>query len=130
VIQRAALIFGVIFVLVGLLGFFTSGMSMDADPQTAPRLLGLFPVNLVHNAVHLGLGAWGLTASRNWEGARNFCIIGGAIYLLLALLGFVSPDMFGMAPIGDNDIWLHIVLALALLAVGLTAGKREVRTRA
>jgi hypothetical protein len=48
-VQRAAQIFGIIFVLVGIAGFVTSGTSMEADPEMAPHLLGLFPVNLVHN---------------------------------------------------------------------------------
>ena len=36
-------------------------------------------------------------------------------------LGFVSPDMFGLVPIGDHDIWLHAGLGIGLAAVGFTA---------
>ena len=121
-VQRVALLFGIVFIAVGVLGLLTDGgMAMNADMETAPKLLGLFPVNLLHNVVHLLFGGWGLAASRSWGGAKSYAQIGGVIYLVLAVLGFVAPDTFGLIPIGGNDIWLHAVLGLALAAVGFTA---------
>ena len=120
-IQRLAMVFGIVFIIVGVLGFLASGMDMTADPATAPKLLGLFPVNAVHNGVHIGFGIWGLLASRSWAGAKNFATIGGVIYLILAGLGFVAPDTFGFIPIGGNDILLHAVLGIAMLLAGMTA---------
>ena len=120
-VQRAALIFGVVFILIAILGFLASGSSMDPDPTSAPRILGLFPVNLVHNGVHLGFGIWGLLASRVYEGARNFGRIGGILYLILAAVGVAVPDGFGLVPLGGHDVWLHVLLGLALVVVGFTA---------
>jgi hypothetical protein len=121
-VKRLAMIFGIVFILVAVLGFMSTGMSnMDADPATAPKILGMFPVNVLHNVVHLLFGVWGLIAARTFAGAKSYCTIGGAIYLLLAVIGFVSPTTFGLIPIGGNDIWLHAVLGIALLAAGLTA---------
>jgi hypothetical protein len=122
-VQRVAQLFGVVFLLVGILGFLASGMNMDASMETAPRLLGLFPVNALHNVVHLLFGVWGLVAGRSAAGATQFAKIGGGIYLLLAILGFVAPTTFGLIPIGGHDIWLHAVIGVVLLYVGLTAGK-------
>lgn len=119
--QRIAQIFGLVFVLVAVLGFITSKGSMEADPAMAPRILGLFPVNLLHNVVHLLFGVWGLMAAKSFAGAKNYGIAAGAIYLVLAIAGYFIPDTFGLIPIGGNDIWLHGVLAVALLLVGLTA---------
>jgi hypothetical protein len=119
--QRVALIFGVVFILVAILGFVThGGTGMDASMETAPKLLGLFPVNLLHNVVHLLFGLWGIAASRTAPAARTYCRLGGIIYLVLAVLGFVAPTTFGLIPIGGNDIWLHAVLGLALAGVGFT----------
>jgi hypothetical protein len=119
--QRVSLIFGVVFILVAVLGFITEGgTSMHAEVETAPRLLGLFPVNLLHNLVHLLFGVWGVLASRTWPAARTYCRVGGVIYLVLMVLGFVAPDTFGLIPIGGNDIWLHAVLGAVLAAVGFT----------
>ena len=120
-VQRVAQVFGIVFVLVGILGFVASGGDMTADPGMAPMLLGLFPVNALHNGVHLGFGIWGLAASRSWSGAKTYCQIGGVAYLVLALAGFIAPDFFGIMPIGGNDIWLHAVLGIALAYFGFTA---------
>ena len=123
-VQRVAQLFGVVLLLIGVLGFVTTGMSMDSDMATAPKLLGLFPVNALHNVVHLLFGVWGLLASRTAAGAVQFAKIGGGIYVGLAILGLVAPTTFGLIPIGGNDIWLHGLVGVMLLYVGLTAGKK------
>lgn len=128
-VQRVAQIFGIVFILAAIAGFVApGGMAMDANPETAGKALGIFPVNLLHNIVHLAFGIWGLAASRSFSGAKSYATIGGAIYLVLAVLGFVSATGFGLVPLGGNDIWLHIVLAAALLFFGMTAKAREAST--
>jgi hypothetical protein len=114
--QRLAQVFGWGFIIVGIGGFFASGLSMTADHTLAPRLLGIFPVNLVHNLVHLIFGAWGVAASRSLGATRAFLFGAGVIYLVLAALGYVAPDGFGLVPLGGADIGLHVFLALGLLA--------------
>jgi len=119
--QTVALAFGAVFILVALLGFITAGgIGMTADMSTAPKLLGLFPVNLLHNVVHLLFGVWGIVASRTLYGAKTYCRIGGVIYIVLAILGYLVPTTFGLIPIGGNDIWLHALLGVVLAGVGFT----------
>lgn len=120
-VQRVSQVFGIVFVLVALLGFLASGGSMESDMEQAPRALGLFPVNLLHNLVHLAFGAWGLAASRSWGAAKTYCTVSGVLYLGLAVLGFVVPETFGLMPIGGNDIWLHVLLGGVLAYFGFTA---------
>ena len=124
-VQKISAIFGVIFVAVALLGFFTGGMSMDAHMSSATMLLGIFPVNAVHNAVHFAFGVWGILAAGSALQARRFCLLSGAIYLVLAGLGFVLPETFGLVPIGGNDIALHALLGIALTVVGAMTGESE-----
>jgi hypothetical protein len=125
-VQRVAGIFGVAFILVAIVGFMATGMgNMEADPARAPLLIGLFPVNVLHNVVHLLFGIWGLVASRTYSGARSYARIAGVLYLVLAVVGFVAPNGFGLVPLGGNDVWLHLVLGLVLAGVGFTA--RELR---
>lgn len=121
-IQRVAQVFGVVFILAAVAGFVApGGMGMESSPDAAAKALGLFPVNLLHNIVHLVFGIWGLVAARSFGAAKSYATIGGAIYLLLAVLGFVAPDGFGLVPLGGHDIWLHVVLGLGLLFFGATA---------
>ena len=122
--QRGAMIFGVVFLLVGVLGLFVpNGMGMDANPETTGKLLGLFPVNLLHNLVHLAFGAWGIAAARSFDASRTYGKVGAAIYGLLVVLAFIDPTMFGLVPIGGHDIWLHALLAAGLAYIGF-AGER------
>lgn len=119
-VQRVAQIFGIVFLLVGAVGLFMpSGMVMHADPTAT--ILGLFPINLLHNVVHLLFGVWGLLAARTFGGAKTYAQIGGVIYLVLAVLGWFDPTGFGLVPIGGNDIWLHAVLGIALAYFGFTS---------
>ena len=120
-LQKLAGVFGVIFIVVAVLGFISpGGMAMAMDPTTG-MLLGVFPVNLLHNIVHVAFGAWGLIASRNWSGSKSFFTIGGIVYVVLTCMGFLAPTGFGLVPLGGADIWLHAVLAIAMLGIGLTA---------
>lgn len=127
--QKGALVFGIVFLLVGILGLLTeNGMSMNADMETSGMLLGLFPVNLLHNLVHLAFGVWGLLAARSHEGARTFGKVGAAVYAVLVLLAFVDPTTFGLVPIGGNDIWLHAILAIGLAWIGFAGGTTRTAT--
>ena len=127
-IQRVAQIFGAAFLLIAIAGFvWPGGLSMMATMgPDQPRLFGLFPINLLHNFVHLAFGIWGLAASRTFDAAKTYALAAGVIYLVLAALGFVFPTMFGLVPIGGHDIWLHIFLGVALLIAGATAKRPEV----
>jgi hypothetical protein len=112
-VSTFARVFGVIFVLVGVLGFVPAAMSDG-------MLLGLFPVNTVHNIVHILLGLWGLLAGGTATGAIGYFKALTVIYGLLAVLGLIpaTQDLFGLAPIHGNDVWLHGVLALAAAYFG------------
>ena len=112
--QRFAQIAGWLFVLVGVAGFFVTGMSMESDPATAPKLIA-FPLNVLHNVVHVILGVWGIVASRTHDAARGYLIGAGVLYLVLAVAGYFVPNGFGLVPIGGSDVGLHAVLGLALL---------------
>ena len=120
-VRNVATVFGVVLLLAGLLGLVSvNGMSLVANPAPA-AVFGIFPVNLLHNAVHILFGVWGLIASRSFARARQFVRVGGVIYLGLAILGFVVPTMFELMPIGGNSIGLHAVVGLVLAGVGFTA---------
>ena len=121
--QRIAQLFGAIFVLVGILGLALGGTGM---PTTL--LLGLFPVNLLHNVVHLLLGVWGLMAARSAAGAATYCKITGPLYIVLTVAGFLAADpmsqFLGLVPLGGNDRWLHLALGAVLSYGGFMGAKQ------
>ncbi|MGZ8997246.1 MAG: DUF4383 domain-containing protein [Allosphingosinicella sp.] len=121
-----ALIFGIVFLAVGALGFVpgmvhpaTGGHNVTMT-QGYGDLLGLFPVNMLHNVVHLLFGLWGVMAYRSLAGAKTYFKAVAVIYGLLTILGLI-PSMnttFGLIPIYGNDVWLHAVLALVAAYFG------------
>jgi hypothetical protein len=134
-IRTFALIFGIIYLLVGILGFIPGLAPHHADmPNIAVdsfygRLMGLFPVNILHNIVHIAIGLWGLLASRSVSGARLFGKALAIIYGLLAILGLIpgANTMFGLVPIYGHDVWLHALSALIAAYFGWFAREDDNR---
>lgn len=132
-IRTFALIFGIIYLLVGILGFIPALNHHHADmPAIAVdsfygRLLGLFPVNILHNIVHLAIGLWGIVASKSVSGARFFGKALAVIYGLLAILGLIpgANTMFGLVPIYGHDVWLHALSALIAGYFGFVARESD-----
>lgn len=123
-IQRVATVFGAVFLVVGALGFTATGIhmgGMQMDATSAPLLLGLFPVNALHNLVHLAFGLWGIWAGRGAGRAVAYALGSGAVYLLLAIVGMLTPTLLGIVPIGGYDVVLHLVLAVVLASFGFWA---------
>jgi hypothetical protein len=83
-------------------------------------LLGLFPVNILHNLVHVLFGVWGLAVYRSVSGARSYARGVAVIYAVLTVAGLVPglQTLFGLTPLFGNDVWLHAVLALVAAYFG------------
>ena len=69
-VKRVAMFFGIVFILVGVAGFTVTGGMQMGNAANPPNLLGYFPVNLLHNIVHILFGIWGVVAARTVPGAR------------------------------------------------------------
>ncbi|MGZ8361676.1 MAG: DUF4383 domain-containing protein [Allosphingosinicella sp.] len=120
-----ALIFGIVFLAVGVLGFVPGLVQPLHEGHPAVmghggQLLGLFPINEVHNGVHVLFGLWGLAASHSPAGAVTYARGVALIYALLTVFGFIPnfQTLFGLAPLYGNDIWLHAALALVAAYFG------------
>ena len=105
-----AIAFGVVYTLVGLLGFTVSTTLATAN-------LIVFPVNALHNAVHLLVGLLGLGAyftGQTVTYARGMAILFG----ILTIAGFLPQPLLGLVPLGGADIPLHAATALLAAAAG------------
>jgi hypothetical protein len=135
-VRTAAMAVGAVFLLVGVLGFIP-GITSDYDTlafaghDSEAKLLGIFQVSILHNIVHLLFGVAGLAMARTAAGARNYLIGGGVIYAVLWLYGLLISDSVpaNFVPMNMADDWLHFVLAVGMIALGvlLSRGRRAVR---
>ena len=120
-VQKFALVFGIVYALVGLLGFVPG--VLQAPPAGAPSLavgtaygylLGLFPVNLLHDLVHILVGVLGVLAASRLATARLYCRVVAIVFALLTLMGLLpSVDTtFGLIPLFGADVALHALTAI------------------
>ena len=111
-----ALIFGIVFLAVGILGFgvvpgLLEGQS-GSGLQVSGMLFGKFHVNGVHNIIHILFGLWGLLASRSLGGAIGYFKVVAVIYILLAIMGLIEATRagFGYVELGGANVYLHAAL--------------------
>ena len=117
--KTIGMLFGWIYLIVGVVGFlpFLGGSYTMADSL----LLGVASVNVLHNIVHVIIGLAGVTMSRTEEGAGTFCKTFGIVLLLIGIVGFVQPNLFGILPIGGGDVWIHLITGAILAVAGFAA---------
>lgn len=109
--KTAAIVLGIVFLAVGILGFFP-------NPLISPT--GLFVVNTTHNLVHLISGVVLLAGAYSTLGSALALKIVGVVYALVAILGLVTGGdmLLGIIAMNAADHWLHVALAVVILAAG------------
>ena len=129
-IQKFSMAMGIVFLLVGILGFIPGVTTNFGDLQFASHhsdaaLLGLFQVSVLHNIVHLLFGVAGLALMRTIPGAKNYLIGGGAIYLVLWIYGLVidKSSSGNFVPLNSADDWLHFVLGVGMIGLGVLGAR-------
>ena len=114
--QKVALVFGAIYVLVGILGFFfTDQFIGEAEGD---KLLGIFAVNHLHNIVHLLIGVALIGASRAGDAAaRSANMTIGGVYLLLGVVGWFLKGDLNFVNLNAADHLLHLASGAVLFGV-------------
>lgn len=118
-LKKAALVWGVVFVLVGILGFIP-GIT-TTDDMGMKMLLGVFMVNGIHNLVHLLTGLASLASSTSEKAARLYFQVFGVVYALVTVLGFIvgsGHKVLGLIPVNMADNLLHLAITLVTLYLG------------
>ena len=119
-----ALIYGIVFLAVGILGFGVVPGLLEAQSgsglQVSGMLLGKFHVNGAHNIIHILFGLWGLAASRSLGGAVGYFKVVAVLYILLAVLGLIEATKhgFGYVELGGYNVYLHAALGAVAAIFG------------
>jgi hypothetical protein len=140
--QYFAAIIGVLFLLAGIIALAPPSLvpglmaPLHEEGHTVAaldgRLFGLFPVNWLHDVVHVVIGGWGIAASYRYNQAIVFSRALVVIYGLLAIIGVIPGlnTMFGMIPLYGHDVWLHAGSAVVAAYFGFIAPSRPAAERA
>ena len=119
--QIFALVFGVVYLAFGILGFAVTGFDEFAG-QTFGDELVIFPVNPLHNIVHLLLGAVWIGASRSHAAAKGVNLVLGIVLLVVFILGMAGAlKWLAIEGAGSADNYLHLASAALSIYFG-TAG--------
>ncbi len=123
--QALALAFGVVYLLVGIVGFFITGFDGFAESGQDTMLL-FFMINPLHNIVHVVIGLAGIVLSRTLAGART--------YGWLLAVGYAAAFVYGLVAVGQDWDFLNInaadnVLHIATAIVGLVIALGPVNDR-
>ncbi|MEX0584224.1 MAG: DUF4383 domain-containing protein [Natronospirillum sp.] len=133
-IRNFALVYGIVFLVIGIGGFIPAFLSPygPEHPELAIEagagvLFGLFPVNVLHNIVHIIFGIWGVIAYRALSPSRIYARSVAIIYGIFLVIGFIPAlnTVFGLVPLHSHDIWLHLVLAVVAAYFGWAASARD-----
>lgn len=125
--QMFGLVFGAAYVLVGLSGFLVADQFTGG--QAGDKLI-VFPVNYMHNIVHLLIGGALVFGSTRAGLAKTVNLVVGVAYALVAVLGFMSvitPDLINDRGVADD--FLHLATAILAIYFG-TAGATATRPAA
>lgn len=118
--QKAAKWFGIIFILLGVLGFIPGVTSADG------MLLGTFQVDTLHNVIHLLSGIIALLCAGSMKGAKAYFKIFGVVYALVTVLGFMGgTSILGLIAVNGASNVLHLIIAVIALALGFGGPKKS-----
>lgn len=125
-LRKSALIFGIVLLAIGLLGFL---------PPLTPdnKLLGIFEVDTVHNLIHIVTGLAAILLSSSVRGARTFFQVFAIVYGLVTIAGFGGlvddGKLLGLFHINTADNFLHLAITLFSGYMGFVYKEDELSTR-
>ena len=129
-VKKFALIFGIVYALVGVMGFIPALVTQPemnmASHMDHGLLLGLFPVNLWHNLYHVAIGLWGVFAANQFNASVTFARVNAVLFAALAIFGLFPGlnTLFGFLPLYGHDVWLHAATAALTAYFGFGAPSR------
>jgi hypothetical protein len=120
--QLYALVFGLVLVAVGILGFFYEASFSSGDDAERDAVFGILDVNGWHSVVHVASGVVGLAVAGSYANARMYALGFGAIYIVVAVLGFIygnGDEIFDIIPVNTEDNVLHALIGVSGIGAGM-----------
>ncbi len=121
--KKFAMIFGWVFVVIGILGFIS-------NPIVGGAAAAIFRADTAANVIHLISGliflwvAYGMA-----ERAGMVLKVVGVVYLLVAIFGFFgSGSVLGLLATNTAANWLHFILGILFLWGGMSKGGQMTQT--
>lgn len=116
--QLFALVFGLIYLTIGIVGFFVTGFDGFAAKTYDEKLLA-FPLNPLHNIAHLVLGIGWLAASFKHDLARITNMLFGIVLGVLTILGMAGTlEFLAIKDSAAPDNFLHLGSSMLSLYFG------------
>lgn len=124
--QWLALIIGIVYLLVGVVGFAVTGFDGWTEHDHSQTLLG-FAINPLHNVVHIAIGLLGILLWNTSGGARTYGWILAIGYGATFVYGLIvqNNEDLNILNINGADNGLHLASAIAGLAVALWPQRRD-----
>lgn len=117
-----ALVFGVVYLLVGVVGFFVTGFG-GFTAEHGDKLI-IFHINGLHNVVHILLGVVWIGAAASHSAAKGINTLFGAVLLLVFVLGLFDLKFLAIDGASDPDNYLHLVTGLLSVYFGTAGAER------
>lgn len=121
--KTTALLFGVIFIAVGLLGFVDNPIIGDSENA-------IFHADTLHNWVHIISGVlFVLVATAMPASTSTLLIAFGIVYAVIGIIGFFSigsdglGKVLGFLHVNGADNYLYIALGLVIFLAGVSVRK-------
>jgi hypothetical protein len=117
-LRIVARVLGVVVALLAFVGFFVEGQHL-AGLMNVDIALDVLRVVIAAALLYVGFGRVSASA------IRTVIVIVGAMYVVMGLLAFVDPTLFGLLPTGFTgfDIGFHLVVGAGALILAFVPAK-------
>ncbi|MCC2630257.1 MAG: hypothetical protein K0S38_66 [Candidatus Paceibacter sp.] len=117
--KKWAVFFGIIFMVIGILGFIPTNGIFGKD--------AIFVTDLRHSIIQLCISIILIIAARSVFASVLWLKLWGIFYMVLFINGlFNAEKLLGFITANPNDIWLHFGLGVLLLAAGFMSKSQPI----
>lgn len=114
-----ATLVGGALVIIGIIGFFYEASFAVGNDIEVDEEFGFLAINGWENSIHIVAGLIGLAAAGSNASARLYSLGFGALYVVLAIWGWIDDTILELIPVNDGANIVHLILGVTGIAAGL-----------